>query len=115
GGVAPDGTLEPMQLDSALNLKVTVASGTIIATNPSVGPNGVTAPADSTEIGFINGGGNLTGVSPTNPLPVTATVTFPTEQNVNLNQVGGSAISIGQQLSAASLPVVLPAAQITTL
>lgn len=35
--------------------------------------------------------------------------------NVNLTQVGGSNISIGQALSAASLPVVLPAAQITTL
>ncbi len=51
------------------------------------------------------------------PVPVSGTVsvTFPSEQAVNLNQVGGSSIAIGQQLSAASLPVVLPAAQISTL
>ena len=33
----------------------------------------------------------------------------------NISKIGGSALSIGQQLSAASIPVVLPAAQITTL
>ena len=33
----------------------------------------------------------------------------------NLKQVGGSAFALGQQLAAASLPVVLTAAQITTL
>lgn len=38
--------------------------------NASVGVNGLTAPASSTEVGFINGGGNLAAVSPTNPLPV---------------------------------------------
>lgn len=35
--------------------------------------------------------------------------------NVNLSQVGGSNITIGQALAAASLPVILPAATITTL
>jgi hypothetical protein len=33
----------------------------------------------------------------------------------DIGAVGGSALSLGQQLSAASIPVVLPAAQITTL
>lgn len=36
-------------------------------------------------------------------------------QDVNLTQVGSAAFSLGQQLAAASLPVVLTAAQITTL
>lgn len=36
-------------------------------------------------------------------------------QDVNLTKVGGTAFSLGQQLAAASLPVVLTAAQITTL
>lgn len=33
----------------------------------------------------------------------------------NLIQIGGSALSLGQQLAAASIPVILPAATITTL
>lgn len=36
-------------------------------------------------------------------------------QDVNLTKVGGSAIALGQALAAASLPVVLTAAQISTL
>lgn len=84
------------------------------AANASVGTNGLTAPTSSTEIGFINSGGNLTPVSPTNPLPSTIS-NFPTEQNVNLNQVGGTAFTLGQALAAGSLPVVLTAAQLATL
>ena len=36
-------------------------------------------------------------------------------QDVNLIQVGGTSFSLGQQLAASSIPVVLTAAQITTL
>lgn len=36
-------------------------------------------------------------------------------QSVNITQIGSSAFSLGQQLAAASLPVVLTAAQLTTL
>lgn len=50
--------------------------GGVTATNPSVGPNGSPAPADSTEIGFIDGSGNLQGVSAANPLPVSASVSI---------------------------------------
>ena len=35
--------------------------------------------------------------------------------DVNLVEVGGAAFALGQQLAAASLPIVLTAAQITTL
>ncbi len=35
--------------------------------------------------------------------------------NVNVAQIGGAAMSLGQQLAAASLPVVLTAAQIAAL
>lgn len=35
--------------------------------------------------------------------------------DVNLTKVGGAAFALGQQLAAASLPIVLTAAQITTL
>jgi hypothetical protein len=36
-------------------------------------------------------------------------------QSVNLNQVGGAGLSIGQQAVGASIPVVLPVSQISTL
>lgn len=52
----------------------------------------------------------------TNKLLVTPdSVALPANQSVNINQVGGAAMALGQQLAAASLPVVLTAAQITTL
>jgi len=41
------------------------------ASNLSVGTNNTTAPGSSTEIAYVNGSGNLTPVSPTNPLPIT--------------------------------------------
>ncbi len=42
---------------------------------PAVGVNGSVAPTSSIEIGFIDSFGNEQGVSATNPLPVTGTVT----------------------------------------
>lgn len=50
-------------------------NGTVTATNPSVGTNTSVAPISSTEIGIIDGSGNLQGVSSSNPVPVTGTVT----------------------------------------
>jgi len=90
------------------------ASGGGSGSNASVGTNGTSAPGSSTQIAYQNGSGNLTPVSPSAPLPVTIDGDI-VIANVNLNEVGGSSISIGQQLSAASLPVVLPASQITSL
>ena len=46
-------------------------TGSISASNPSVGTTGVAAPGSATEIGIIDGSGNLQGVSASNPLPVT--------------------------------------------
>jgi hypothetical protein len=45
----------------------------------------------------------------------TGTFNIQANASVNLNQVGGSAFALGQQLAAGSLPVVLTAAQLTTL
>lgn len=61
-------------------------SGTITASNPSVGVNGSPAPADSTEIGWIDGSGNLQGVSAANPLPVAVQGTTPVSGTVTANQ-----------------------------
>ena len=60
----------------------------------------------------------IQGSSTGSAVPISGSISisnFPSEQNVNVNQIGGSALAIGQQLSAASIPVVLPAAQITSL
>ncbi len=46
---------------------------------------------------------------------VTSTIIPSGTQDVNLIKVGGTSFSLGQQLAAASLPVVLTAAQISTL
>lgn len=48
------------------------------------------------------------GVS--DPVPVSATFTPSGTQDVNLTQVGGAAVALGQAAAAASIPVVLPAA-----
>ena len=90
---------------------VTVTQATASALNATV--IGTTAAGSGAASGLVTVQGNASGT----PVPVSGTVTTTPsgEQNVNLNQVGGSAIAIGQQLSAASLPVVLPASQITSL
>lgn len=52
-------------------------TGTVTATNPSVGPVGVPAPADATEIGGVDAAGNLVPilVTPTGQVEVTGTFT----------------------------------------
>jgi hypothetical protein len=79
--------------------------------NPSVGANGAPAPAESTEIGFIDNSGNLQGVSPSNPLPVTIDGGLANPLNVNIADYGGTATSLGQKASAASMPVVIASDQ----
>ena len=84
----------------------------ITASNPSVGVNGNTIPADSTLVGAEDQSGNLQPlqVDSSGNLKV-AVESSPTPQNVNLTQVGGSAISEGQKTMAASLPVVIASDQ----
>lgn len=58
----------PVQLDSSGNLKVNVAAGS--SGNAAASATGSAVPADAGYTGF-NSGGNLVGVSSTNPLPST--------------------------------------------
>ena len=52
------------EFDSANDAqRVNIVTGTVTATNPSVGTNGVTAPTSSTQVAGTNGSGNLTPVS----------------------------------------------------
>jgi hypothetical protein len=54
------------------------------------------------------------GITSGTPL-IVAVTSFPSLQNVNVTEVGGASLTLGQQLAAASVPVVLPVAQITAL
>ena len=62
-----------MSVSSNLPIPLPV-TGTVNANNSSVGSTGAAAPTSATEIGIIDNGGNLQGVSATNPVPVTGTV-----------------------------------------
>lgn len=78
--------------------------------------DGDAAATHPTGTGIIyNNAGTYTFVSAANPLPVSATFSPSGTQDVNLTKVGGTSFALGQQLAAASLPVVLTAAQISTL
>jgi hypothetical protein len=74
-----------------------------------------TKQSDGTQKGqIVDGSGNVATVTG-NKLDVNATLVPAGIQDVNLTKVGGSSLSIGQQLATASIPVILPAATITTL
>ena len=75
-------------------------SGSAAGGNPSVGANTTPAPAFSTEIGYIDGSGNLQGVSTTNPLPVNVTIESVTTSE-NLAQVNGATVNVGTGTSGA--------------
>lgn len=90
-------------------------SGSITATNPSVGTNTAAGPASSTQIGARDGSGNLQAASPSNPLPVSlantgangtavkvdgSAVTQPVSGTVTANAGTGT-----MAVSAASLPL----------
>lgn len=78
--------------------------------------DGAASPANPVgTIPVFNDGGTIRAVSAANPLPVSGSFTPPALQDVNLTQVGGAAFALGQQLATASIPVVLTAAQISTL
>lgn len=80
----------------------------VTVNNPSVGTNGAAAPTSSNEIGFIDGSGNLQGVSAANPLPVdihldTVVVSENlTEVNSQPVDVGIGAAGVGTQRVAVS-------------
>jgi hypothetical protein len=53
------GTIQPLLVDPSGFLEVTISGGTVVVSNPSVGPNGSAGLADSTEVGGVNSSGNL--------------------------------------------------------
>lgn len=76
-----------------------------------VGPLGQALAAAS--IPIVLTAAQLTTLTP--PTTITANQGTPTNWLFNMAQFGGSAVTLGQQLAAASIPVILPSATITTL
>lgn len=82
-----------------------------------------TAPRDANRNVTLQATSNVDQTSPVNlwanpsthELLVTASITPSGTQDVNLIKVGGVVFALGQQLATSSLPVVLTAAQISTL
>lgn len=70
-GGTEGGNLVPLALDGSGNLLVNVAAGS--SGNSAASPTGSAVPADADYIG-INVAGNLVGVSASNPLPITGSI-----------------------------------------
>jgi len=62
-----DGTQAVGTAGNPLSVNIITGGGS----NASVGATGVTAPTSATEIGVIDGSGNLQGASSSNPVPIT--------------------------------------------
>lgn len=117
----------PVRIDPT-GTTIQPVSGTVTITDPANGATGAAVPATAVYVAG-NKSGNLTGLlldasgflevnlaaNSFGTLTVTGTVSITANSSVNVNQVGGASFALGQQLAAASLPVVLTAAQITTL
>lgn len=67
----------------------------------------------NTELGQKYEGGPITAYIANTPS--VSVSSFPDNEPFNVAQFGGSAVTIGQQVAGASIPVILPSATITTL
>jgi len=92
---------------STLTPLSTVAVTQATASNLNATVVGTTAAGSGAATGLVTVQGNASGTA----IPVSLSA----NQSVNLSQVGGTSFSLGQQLEALSLPVVLTAAQLSTL
>jgi len=87
--------------DSSGNLLVTSSGGGGSSTVSGTGTAGTPATGVITVQGITSG------------TPVAATL--PANQSVNVTQVGGAALALGQAAMAASVPAVLPVLQVTAI
>jgi len=88
----------------------------VTATNPSVGINGATAPTSATLVAGINqSNGDLQPLQTNAAGSLLVAPTPGTTGDVNLTEVGGAAITLGQKTESASLPVVLPSDQVVPI
>lgn len=97
-----DGKYAPPQLDSSGNLRVNIAAGSASGTEYADGA--VRGTATGT-ISMVDDGTNIQSMKgDASGRPA-----------INIEQVSGSTLALGQALAASSVPVVLTAAQISTL
>ena len=92
-------------IGSISNTSFAVTQATASSLNATI--VGTTAAGSGASTGLVTVQGNASGTA----IPVSLSA----NQSVNLSQVGGTSFALGQQLGASSLPVVLTAAQLTTL
>jgi hypothetical protein len=95
--VASDGTLQ-------------TSSGGGSGSNSAAGPTGDTPPADAGYTGFMNGAGNLVGVSPSAPFPIYAPSTLTVTVGNASIPVTGLFYQATQPVSLASVPLPTGAA-----
>lgn len=98
-------SLQQPTLQSGSTTAVTQATASNL--NATVVNGGTFAVQDSTTE-------TNTGTTATNTTTIAGAITSSVMQS-NIKQVGGSSFALGQQLAAASLPIVLTASQLTTL
>ena len=106
------------QTTEANSIPVTIASdqspipitGSITATNPSVGPTGTTAPTQATEIGAVDSSGNLQHllVDPSGKLLVDISGTSTVTGTVNADIVGLGAFQTSQYTIGATAIQLAP-------
>ena len=92
-------------IGSITNTSFAVTQATASSLNATI--VGTTAAGSGAATGLVTVQGNASGTA----IPVSLSA----NQSVNLSQVGGTSFALGQQLAASSLPVVLTAAQLSTL
>lgn len=126
GGVNPEGNLTPVAVNDAGNIITVPASGSVqhVIVDSSALPTGAatqtTLATVSTTLGSIlldlTNGTQITQITGTVPLPTgAATSALQTTGNTSLASIDTKTPALGQALAAASVPVVLTAAQISTL
>lgn len=128
GGINPSGNLQPLQTDASGNLKVDLVSADVgplhVIVDSSALPTGASTSAlqttGNTLLGNIivdlTNGTQITQITGTVPLPTgAATAANQVTGNNSLASIDGKTPALGQALAAASVPVVLTAAQLSTL
>ena len=104
---AGDNTPVPLWADPSTH-RLLVDIGTPSFTVANVGTTGAAVPGSAGYLG-INVAGNLRGQTGVNPSGVVYAA------QTDIASFGGTAVSLGQQTAANSIPVILPSATITTL
>ena len=112
-GVNPAGSVYAAQTDlssvggASISLGQAAAASSIPVVSTSDGVTGVTAPTSATEIGWVNGSGNLVNVSAGTPLPVSGSISFTAPQHVIIDS--GTVTTVSTVTAVTAITNALPA------